>query len=60
MKSKPNRKNFHKEKVFTLEQNKLDFDYIEKVRNKAYEFYERRGCQHGHELEDWLEAEKRV
>ena len=60
MKSKPNRKNFHKEKIFTLEQNKLDFDYIEKVRNKAYELYEKRGCQHGNELEDWLEAEKKV
>lgn len=32
----------------------------EKVRNKAYELYEKRSCQSGHELEDWLEAEKTV
>jgi hypothetical protein len=29
-------------------------DYIRRV---AYERYEARGCEPGHELEDWLEAE---
>ncbi|HEU4683442.1 MAG TPA: DUF2934 domain-containing protein [Nitrospira sp.] len=24
---------------------------------KAYELYERRGCTHGHDLDDWLQAE---
>ncbi|OGX34051.1 MAG: hypothetical protein A3C36_04095 [Omnitrophica WOR_2 bacterium RIFCSPHIGHO2_02_FULL_52_10] len=30
----------------------------EKVRKKAYELFEQRGCQHGHDQEDWYEAEK--
>ena len=33
-------------------------DYGNRVRKIAYELYERRGYVHGHELEDWLEAEK--
>jgi len=27
------------------------------VAKIAYELYEQRGCQPGHELDDWLEAE---
>lgn len=60
MKAKPNRKNFHKEKIFTLEQNKVDFDYVEKVRRKAYELFEQRGREHGRAHEDWFVAEKLV
>ncbi len=30
----------------------------EKIRKKAYELYEKRGCQPGHEWDDWFEAEK--
>ena len=26
----------------------------------AYLLYEKRGCQSGHEMEDWLEAEKQL
>lgn len=32
----------------------------EQIRKKAYEFYEKRGCQPGYEWEDWLDAEKAV
>ncbi len=32
----------------------------EAVRRKAYELYEKRGCESGHEMEDWLEAERIV
>ncbi len=32
----------------------------EQIRKKAYEFYEKRGCEPGHEWEDWIEAEKQV
>ena len=32
--------------------------YAEKVEKKAYELYEKRGCQDGHDCEDWLEAER--
>jgi hypothetical protein len=30
------------------------------ITRVAYELYEKRGRAHGHELEDWLEAEKIV
>ena len=29
----------------------------EEVARVAYAFFERRGCVHGHDLEDWLRAE---
>ena len=32
-------------------------DLEEQVRRRAYELYERRGREHGHEVEDWLQAE---
>ncbi len=57
MKIKQSRKNAHKEKITLLEQNKMDSDYIEKVRKKAYELYEKRGCQFGQEQNDWFEVE---
>lgn len=31
-----------------------------RVAKKAYEIYERRGCCHGCDLDDWLEAERLV
>ena len=30
------------------------------VARAAYELYEQRGCEHGHDVEDWLEAERIV
>ena len=32
----------------------------EQIQRRAYELYEQRGREHGHELEDWLRAEKEV
>jgi hypothetical protein len=32
----------------------------EQIQRKAYELYEKRGCRSGHDLEDWLEAEKAI
>ncbi|TAK07363.1 MAG: DUF2934 domain-containing protein [Candidatus Manganitrophaceae bacterium] len=32
----------------------------EVITKKAYELYEKRGGRHGHDLEDWLEAERLV
>lgn len=29
----------------------------EKIRQRAHELYELRGREHGHDLNDWLEAE---
>ncbi len=32
----------------------------EHIRRRAYDLYEARGRQDGHELDDWLEAEAQV
>lgn len=32
----------------------------ELVRMRAYALYERRGCEPGHEMEDWLRAESEL
>jgi len=29
----------------------------DRIRERAFELYEQRGCQDGHELDDWLQAE---
>lgn len=34
--------------------------YAQRVEKKAYELYEKGGCQNGHDWEDWFEAEKIV
>ena len=30
------------------------------IRVRAYRFFEERGCEHGHDLEDWLRAEAEI
>ena len=30
------------------------------IRKRAYQLFELHGCQHGHDVEDWLEAEAHV
>jgi hypothetical protein len=30
------------------------------IQQRAYELFVQRGCQAGHELEDWLQAEREV
>jgi hypothetical protein len=32
----------------------------ERIRFRAYELYEQRGREHGHDLEDWLQAQSEV
>ena len=27
------------------------------IRTRAYQLFEQRGCEHGHDLDDWLVAE---
>lgn len=31
-----------------------------RIANRAYELYVQRGHEHGHDLEDWLEAERQI
>jgi hypothetical protein len=37
-----------------------DFALYERITLRAYELYEQRGRQAGHELEDWLQAEREI
>jgi DUF2934 family protein len=30
------------------------------IRLRAYELYETRGCENGHELDDWLRAKEEI
>jgi hypothetical protein len=32
----------------------------EQIRQRAYQLYEERGCQHGFEQEDWARAEAEI
>jgi DUF2934 family protein len=32
----------------------------EQIRIRAYELYEARGCEDGHDVEDWLRAEAEI
>jgi len=38
----------------------LAFTSKERIRHLAYELYEKRGRQHGHDLDDWLKAENEI
>jgi hypothetical protein len=38
----------------------VDDDVEEQIRTRAYELYEARGREEGHDLEDWLEAEAEI
>ena len=35
-------------------------DFQDLIRARAYRFYEERGCEHGHDFEDWLQAESEI
>jgi len=30
------------------------------IRIRAYQLFEQRGCRHGHDMDDWLQAEAEV
>ena len=49
------------ESVDTLRQRLLTDQAVrEVISRRAYELYEQRGCQPGHEIEHWLEAENEI
>ena len=37
-----------------------EFELEYQIRLRAYELYEKRGREDGHELEDWLRAEEEI
>jgi hypothetical protein len=41
--------------------DRLSFEELEnRIRNRAYQLYEDRGCSDGHALDDWLNAKAQV
>lgn len=40
-----------------IKTNSSKTDIQQAIRARAYEIFQQRGCQHGHDLEDWLRAE---
>jgi hypothetical protein len=51
-----------KEKTGTAQELTLEESgsRLEKIRERAYELFAERGCEHGHDLEDWMRAEKEI
>jgi len=47
-------------KPSTFGHTKVEDDLEEQIRTRAYELYEARGREEGHDLEDWLEAEAEI
>ncbi len=43
-----------------MELRSLPTDVEERVRLRAYELWEQRGCQHGQAQEDWFRAEREI
>ena len=37
---------------------KTNGDFNQKIQEKAYQLYVARGCKNGHDVEDWVEAER--
>jgi hypothetical protein len=35
-------------------------EQLERIRQRAYELYEARGREEGHDLDDWLQAEDEI
>jgi hypothetical protein len=42
------------------DQTLLSDDLRARIAARAYSFYERRGYEDGYDLQDWLEAERRI
>jgi len=43
-----------------VEREKTSVNQEDEIRRRAYELYEQRGREDGHELEDWFRAEEEV
>ena len=47
-------------KPLTFGSSATDESLEDQIRTRAYELYEARGREAGHDLEDWLEAEAKI
>lgn len=43
-----------------MTQGAIPAEVESEIRRRAYELYEKRGCEPGHEHEDWVVAEREV
>ena len=63
MSKKENRQSGRREiSVKEVRESSLTQDELlrQRIAERAYQLYECRGCCHGHDVEDWLEAERLV
>lgn len=61
MKRHPRPRDFHTVQSGNgREPNTSRDDVHARVAALAYSFYERRGREHGHDVEDWIQAEKSI
>jgi hypothetical protein len=44
----------------TVTNEPQELELVHQIRLSAYELYEKRGREDGHELEDWLRAEEEI
>lgn len=50
-----------KSPIKTVGESTMDEEVLrQRIAEKAYELYQKRGQSHGHDLDDWLEAERLV
>jgi hypothetical protein len=43
-----------------IKEQSIDISFINRIELRAHELFEQRGCAHGHDWDDWLEAEKQI
>ena len=43
-----------------MEPNAPSLNLEDEIRRRAYELYEQRGGEHGHDVQDWLRAEEEI
>ena len=53
-------KNGQMRKIGDVNGTPLPDQLLERISQRAFELYELRGGAHGHEVEDWLEAERQI
>ena len=53
-------KNGYMKKTGSVNGTPLSDQLLERISQRAFELYELRGGAHGHDAEDWFEAERQI
>ncbi len=40
--------------------DEVTFSFPDRIQQRAYVLFQACGCEHGHDLEHWLEAERQI